>query len=474
MIQGAPIIYANAAFEELTGYTATEIIGKNCNVLAGPETAPEMSQRMGEAMAENRSFRGIMLNYRKDGSQFWNDVTIVPVDDGPDARYFVGVQVDVTERLALEASLRESQKMEALGKLSGGIAHDFNNILALVMGNAELIMTEAMPGSVMMQAATDIVEAADGGSHLVSRMLQFARGQSEVAEAVSVNDVVRDVVALLSRTMGDSRRFDTDLSAAVGTVAVDKTLFETAIINLALNARDATPSGETIRIQTRRRANAGPGLENAAVVSVIDTGHGMEEEVRRRAFEPFFTTKQAGDGSGLGLSMVYRFVQQSGGDVVIDSAPGYGTTVNLLLPLKQPSPAARTDDAIAAATPRVLVVEDDGGVRKVLALHLSRAGYVVDEAANAAEAMALVLGDQAYDLVISDIRMGESMTGIDLVAAIRAERPGIPMLLITGFADELEAPPSHIDGVPILYKPFKMKELIETVARMRSGISIVG
>jgi CheY-like chemotaxis protein len=187
-----------------------------------------------------------------------------------------------------------------------------------------------------------------------------------------------------------------------------------------------------------------------------------------RAFEPFFTTKDAGRGTGLGLSMVYRFVHQSGGEATITSAPGNGTTVSLLLPLEESGVTG--SDAMASDTNHILVVEDDAKLRRVIAAQLLRAGYAVDEAANAEEALELVQSADPYRLVVSDIRMGSGMTGIDLVAAVRAVRPDIAMLLITGFADELEHPPAHLEGVPILRKPFRSHDLLATVGRMLGGV----
>lgn len=474
LVDGNPLIYVNAAFERLTGYSSNEVVGRNCNFLNGPATSRETRRLLREATADNRAWRGVTLNYRKDGSQFWNELSIVPVDDGANGRYFVGVQVDVTERIALEASLRESQKMEALGKLSGGMAHDFNNMLSLIIGNAELIEAGLPAGSPLLDATNDIIEAVDGGSKLIARMLQFARGETEVSQSLEVNRIVRDVVALLSRTLGNAIQIEMDLSEDVGLVHVDKPLFENAIINLALNARDAMPGGGTIRFSTRPRFNVGPGLTNVAVVSVSDTGQGMDEETRQRAFEPFFTTKDDGRGTGLGLSMVYRFVNQSGGDATIDSVLGRGTAVNLILPHEGSAPKAPPVLPEARSVPHILVVDDDSKVRKMLAIHLTRAGYVIDEAANAEDALGLLRTDKFYGLIISDVRMGEGMSGIELVAAVRAERPTMPMMLITGFSDELDNPPSHIENVPILRKPFRSSELLAIVGRMQNLDAICG
>jgi PAS domain S-box-containing protein len=461
---GNPIIYANPAFERLTGYSFAEIEGRNSRFLSGPESSDATRADVRDALAARTPYQGLMLNYRKDGSTFWNDLTITPIDDGEKGRYFIGVQVDVTARLELEARLRDAQKMEALGKLSGGIAHDFNNLLALVLGNAELIADEAEEDSPIAEAIADIIEAADGGSKLVARMLEFARGQADGSQPIDVNHCVRNVVSLLSRTIGETIRVEADLSPGLASVCVDKTSFETALLNLALNARDALPRGGSITIITRRRADAGPGLEDAVVVSVADNGTGMDAATVKRAFEPFFTTKAAGSGTGLGLSMVYSLATQSGGLATIESAPGKGTTVSLLLPAE--GSGKKPEASSIGALPRLIIVEDDAKVRKVLALHLSRTGYLVDEAGNAKEALALLRGRGDYALLISDIRLSEGPTGIDLVAAARAERPALPVILITGFAEELDDAPAHLEGVPILRKPFRTKDLLLAASRM--------
>lgn len=464
--EGAPVVFANAAFTVLTGYAAEEVIGRNCGFLAGPDTDQAVRTEMREAIAAERPFSGLLLNYRKDGSAFWNEVSIELLQDEGHGRFWMGTQTDVTERRELEMRLRESQRMEALGKLSGGIAHDFNNILALILGNAEIISGEASRGSLTRDAAADIIEAAQGGSDLVTRMLQYARGENGISSEVQLNAAIEDVVALLARTMSHRVDVQTDLSAAIGHVRLDRTLFETALMNLVLNARDALDGSGTIRIMTRRRGNAGPLLGTVAVVSVSDSGVGMDEATAARAFEPFFTTKAAGLGNGLGLAMVYNFVKQSGGDLSIDSAPGRGTTVTMLLPIDEP--AVRSIDA-SDESRRILLVEDDAKLRKVLVLHLERAGYSIVEAAGAEEAVALIDGGLYPAMLVSDIRLREGMTGVGLIKLLAERGHAFPMLLMTGFAEELDAGSNLIDGVTVLRKPFRTDELLAEVER-RVGV----
>jgi PAS domain S-box-containing protein len=456
-----PIIFANRAFAELTGYSVEEVVGKNCRFMSGPDTSAETRAEIRAALAKRVPFEGMILNYHKDGTAFWNEISITPVDDDG-GQFWIGVQNDVTERLELETRLRESQRLEAIGKLSGGIAHDFNNILALVLGNAEIIAEDAERGSLAAEAASDIIEAATGGSKLVTRMLQYARGEGGLREEVGVNAIVEDMVALLTRTIGDPVRLETNLSAAVGRVCVDRTLFETALLNLALNARDAMASGGIVKISTRRRSNAGPALGTVAIISVSDTGKGMDEATKARAFEPFFTTKHDGRGNGLGLAMVYNFVKQSGGDVLIESAPGRGTTVSMLLPIDEP-----TIRSVPAADrrPQILVVEDDPKVRKMLALHLDRGGYAVDEVESAEEALDALQGGLVPALLLSDIRLRDGMTGVELVMQLKSRDAAFPMLLMTGFSDELEKYADAIENVPVLRKPFRSADLLSKIDR---------
>ncbi len=457
-----PIIYANDAFERLTGYQRSEIVGKNCRLLAGPDTSGETRAAIRQALAEGSLFSGRILNYRKDGTAFWNELSISRVEDEALGKFFIGVQLDVTERIEFEERLKEAQRMEAVGKLSGGIAHDFNNILALILGNAEVIAEDAEKGSSILEAATDIIEAASGGSELVSRMLQYARGESGIREPVGINGAISDMVALLSRTLGEHIHLETDLSAAVGNAKVDRALFTTSLLNLALNARDAMASGGTIRITTRRRTNAIPSAGTAAVITIADTGAGMDEVTRSRAFEPFYTTKQIGRGNGLGLAMVYNFVKQSGGDISIESLLGHGTTITMLLPIDEP--ALRSVDLSAPAL-RILLVEDDAKVRKIISNHLTRAGYSVDEVRSTKEALALLENGLDPALILSDIRLGEGRTGVDLAIHLQRQSATVPIMLMTGFAEELEQNLEELCGVTVLRKPFKKAELLAEVDR---------
>ena len=270
------------------------------------------------------------------------------------------------------------------------------------------------------------------------------------------------MVALLSRTLGEHIHFETDLSAAVGNAHVDRALFTTSLLNLALNARDSMPGGGTIRITTRRRTNATPSVSTAVVITVADTGTGMDDVTRSRAFEPFYTTKQVGRGNGLGLAMVYNFVKQAGGDISIESAPGNGSTITMLLPIDEP--VLRLVDLTEPAL-RVLLIEDDTKVRKVISNHLGRGGYSVDEVGSAEEALKLLQHGLEPALILSDVRLREGMTGVDLAVHLKRQSATVPIMLMTGFAEELEQNLEELSTVAVLRKPFKRAELLAEVHR---------
>ena len=456
-----PIVYANVGFERLTGYRRDEIIGRNCRFLQGAETDPAEVAAMRAAIADQAGYSGTIRNYRKDGTPFWNELTIAPVGSGSETgRFFVGFQADVTERLQLEERLRESQKMEALGKLAGGVAHDFNNLLALTLINAELILDECGDRPQAKEAAGDIISAVEAGSGLVRGMLDFARDRTRAATPIDVNRLVADTVGLLRRTVREPVRIDVELCDDELVVDADRAMFETALINLALNARDAMPTGGRLLFRTRLRSDAfgvgSPGL----VLTVSDTGCGMDETAVRRAFEPYYTTKGPERGTGLGLSMVYSFAVQSGGEAAIRSGVDEGTAVELLLPLKA-GPTRGQDGRDGGR--RILIVEDEAKLRRTMTSLLRREGYVVDHAANVAEALELVQAPSAYDLILSDIRLPGDKNGIDLVRELigRGDKSGF--VLMTGFTDQLEAETRDLGGIAVLRKPFRAQALLDAV-----------
>jgi PAS domain S-box-containing protein len=324
-----PLIYVNPAFRRVTGYSTEEAIGKNARLLQGPETNKEAISAIRAAVEREESYRGTILNFRKDGTSFWNDLTVSPVRDaGGTTSHFVGILSDISERIELEAQFRQAQKMEAVGHLTGGIAHDFNNLLAVILGNSEILFEE-LTDPELKGIAQLVMETAEHGAELTQGLLAFGRRQALCPEVVSLGEAIADFSSVLRRTLGEHVVLDIVATDAGKEAMVDLALFESAILNLAVNARDAMPEGGLLTIETRvaRSPSAEVPAELAPgdyiKVSVRDTGSGMTSAVLERVFEPFFTTKEVGKGTGLGLPMVYGFATQSGGHVAIDSAPGF-------------------------------------------------------------------------------------------------------------------------------------------------------
>jgi signal transduction histidine kinase len=385
-----------------------------------------------------------------------------------------------TEALrASEAALAQSQKMEAVGRLTGGIAHDFNNLLTAVIGNLELLQVRVADDERARRLAGAAFQAAMRGANLTAQLLAFSRTQKLALSVIDVNAVLRGMDELLLRTVGPLIELRLLLDPAVRPAIADVNQLELAILNLASNARDAMPEGGWLRIATERQVVApdqggdgdvGPG--RYVVVSVADTGTGMPPEVLARAMEPFFTTKKIGQGTGLGLSQVYGIVRQSGGDVRIESSPGRGTTVRILLP--EARRAARPDSGITmdpASVPgaeqdplgSVLVIDDDEDVRRIFAAGLEAYGYRVHEAADGPVALHMLERGMTVDVAVVDFAM-PAMNGAALAHAARRLRPGLPIVFASGYADT--AAVDAVPGATILRKPIQIAELADAVRRI--------
>ena len=338
-----PLRYVNPAFERITGYALEECLGRSWRFLEGPSSDPDVLCRMRADMSEERPFQGELVYHRRDGSTYVCEIALTPIrEESGRLTHFLGVMEDITPRRNLEAQLRQALKVEAVGKLTGGVAHDFNNLLLIAHGNLELLNDalesgEPNLGEFVGRAQQAVLRGAD----LTRRLLAFARLQPLKASATDLNQLVTDLMPLMSRTLGEDAQVEIALQQGLEMVVVDRSQVENALLNLAVNARDAMPRGGRLTITTRNVSinEARPAdlpEQSYACLSVSDTGEGMTPEVRDRAFEPFFTTKPLGKGTGLGLSMVYGFARQSGGSAELASKPGQGTTVSIYLPSVKP------------------------------------------------------------------------------------------------------------------------------------------
>jgi CheY-like chemotaxis protein len=373
----------------------------------------------------------------------------------------------------MQEELHQSQKMESVGQLTGGIAHDFNNLLMVVSGNLELIEDAADIGGVRQFAAA-ARRAADRGTKLTAQLLAFSRRQVLNPKLVDANQLISEFQGLIRQAVGGGCEVKLRADERLWLCHVDPPLLETALLNLALNGRDAMPDGGVLQIETRNivldeGAVAGCLPGSYVRLSVTDTGCGMSPELRERVFEPFFTTKEVGKGTGLGLSMVYGFVQQSGGHVAVESAPGVGTTVALYLPKATQKPDAGAEalqpQAIPQGSELILVVEDNADILEVTSAMLTTFGYRVLCARNGAEAIQLLESGQEFELLFSDVVMPNGMNGVELAREARRLRKGIKILLTSGYAGDVLERHQAVDEFPIIDKPYRLADLAR---RLRS------
>lgn len=478
------IISWNPGAERIKGYSTAEIVGRNFTCFYTPEDrgAGIPQQALKTARTTGRfSTEGWLV--RKDGTRFWAGVVIDAIHDDEGALIgFAKITRDLTERreaqLALDASrdqLAQSLKMEAVGQLAGGLAHDFNNLLTGISGSLELIRARLAQGRV---AGLDrYVVSAQGASAraagLTHRLLAFARRQALNPKATNVNRLVASMEDMLQRTVGPAIKVETLLSASLWPTLCDVNQLETAILNLCINARDAMPNGGLMTIET---ANAWIDDEGArernvplgqyTMICVADTGTGMPPEVISRAFDPFFTTKPTGQSSGLGLSMVYGFATQSGGQVRLDSEVGTGTTVRLYLPRHLGEAPAEEAPRQTGPTPRagvgeaVLVVDDEPSIRMLITEILDDLGYAAIEAADSISGLKVLSSDVRIDLLITDVGLPGGMNGRQMAETARAKRPGLKVLLISGYTGNTAIGNGHLlPGMHLITKPFPMDSL---------------
>ncbi|SFU85851.1 PAS domain S-box-containing protein [Methylobacterium sp. 174MFSha1.1] len=486
-----PIVFANQAFLRMTGYRPEELVGTNCRFLQGPETDRETVSEVRRAIAERKEIATEILNYRKDGSTFWNALFISPVyDKKGELVYFFGSQLDVSRRRDAEQALHQAQKMEALGQLTGGIAHDFNNLLQVIGGYTDVVLALAehprIDASRLTGAGEAIRAATDRAARLTHQLLAFARKQRLDGRALNLNTLVRGMNEITGRTLGDHIVVKTELAPDLWNCRIDPTQAEVALLNVLLNARDAMPGGGTVTIRTENLTIddemallllVRPGAY--AVVQMQDTGLGMPPEILARVMEPFFTTKEEGRGTGLGLAMVYGFAKQSGGTVRITSEVGQGTNVRLLFPatdqavVAERRPAPRATDRTGTET--ILVVDDRTDVAETARVILDDFGYTVLVAHGAEEALDLLDSSGKVDLLFSDLIMPGGMNGVLLARAARERQPRIKVLLTTGYAEaSIERTDAGGSEFEIINKPYRRMELARRVRLTLDGPTGVG
>ncbi|WP_199229229.1 PAS domain-containing protein [Caulobacter endophyticus] len=485
-----PVVFANKAFLDLTGYEESEILGRNCRFLQGPGSDREVVAELREAVEKVDAVSVEILNYKRDGTPFWNSVFIGPVYDvSGELLYFFASQLDVSRRRDSEQAYRQSQKMEAIGQLTAGLAHDFNNLLQVVNGNLELLASRPLDERSLryIDAARS---AAERGAKLTRQLLAFARKTRLEPTPVNLSELIANFGELIESTLGTQIDVQLNLRRRLPAVLVDADHFEMALLNIVINARDAMPNGGVVTITTRSfhlngdaEARQLPSGDYVAV-EVLDEGEGMPHHVLERAMEPFFTTKGVGKGTGLGLAMAHGFVQQSRGRLEIESEPDHGALIRLIFPVA-PEAIARTIRAPAsvAALPaqvdqpspdgaRVLLVEDNPEVQALGREILSAAGYSVTTASSGDEGLAVfAAAPDAFDLLFSDIVMPGGRNGIVLAEDVRRLRPEIPVLLTTGYNEDLLAEGPARPSQNVIGKPYRRAELLDRVRQALANLS---
>jgi PAS domain S-box-containing protein len=475
------VLVWNPGAEAIFGYSSVQTIGRPLPVQTDTEKAD--LDLLFAQLARGEDVRGHEIErHHKDGTLIKVSLSAEPIFEGLTFQGAVMVLEDLTQRHILEAQLRQAQKMEAIGQLTGGMAHDFNNLLLVILGNLSLLADDLPPDDEFAQTnCTEARDAALRGAALIRSLLAFARRQPLSPQKVDVNALVMDQIVLLRRTLGDKVEISTELADDLWPAMVDPSQLEAALINLAANARDAMPKGGRLTITTRNRrldddyADQHPEVTpgDHALIEVSDTGTGMSKEVLDRIFEPFFTTKERGSGTGLGLSMVFGFVKQSGGHIHVYSEVGVGTTFRLFLP------RTREGEGVGAVTlegevpsgkgEMVLLVEDNESISRLAVRQLGQLGYQSHAVNNVADALGYLSSGKKVDLLFTDIIMPGKADGMDLANMVRERWPSLPILLTSGFPNTDGARALAKQGIAMLGKPYQRDELARALRQALMG-----
>jgi PAS domain S-box-containing protein len=474
------ILMFNPACEKLFGYASAQVLGQNVKVLMPAPYRDEHDRYLDNFHTTHvKKIIGIgreVTGQRMDGTKFPMNLSVGEAKQEGES-IFVGIVHDLSGRKHTEEQLIQAQKMEAVGQLSGGIAHDFNNLLTVIVGNAEFLSEELRARADLQKLADVIVQAGERGAELTQRLLAYGRRQTLNPVEIDCNKLVAGMRKLMQRTLSEEIDIRVSLEPDLAVAYADAGQLENAILNLAINAKDAMTKGGTISITTAnmnlddryRAQHPEVPVGNYVMIAITDDGHGMPKEVLERVFEPFYTTKDVGKGSGLGLSMVYGFVKQSNGHVAIYSEPALGTTVRIYLPatdqpVDKPSAAAAEPAETDAGQGTVLVAEDDPFVRTYAVACLQSFGYRVIEAVDGRDALNKIASGAAVDLLFTDVVMPGGINGWELAETARRVSPNLRVLLTSGYALEALAERGRLPkGAAILNKPYRKAELAKRV-----------
>jgi len=467
------IEYVNPAFEQLTGYSRAEVLGTTPRMLKSGEQGPGFYEELWETILSGKVFRSTLIDRKKNCDLFYAEKTITPIrDDEGRITHFVATDRDMTEKYRLEAQLRQAQKMDAVGQLAGGVAHDFNNLLMVIRSYAELMSDSVGQEHLLRHNIDQIIKAADRAADLTGQLLAFSRKQMQKLQILDLNRAISSITRLLPRLIGEDIQLTVVPGSGLSPIKADPVQIEQIVMNLATNARDAMPTGGKLTIETsnvrldesyvQSHQIVPPG--NYALLSVSDSGRGIDAEHLPHVFEPFYTTKKQGKGTGLGLATVYGIVKQNGGFIWAYSELGMGTTLKIYWPQIQsadgrPIPVLRPTGP-TRGTETILLVEDEEAVRGATYEFLTACGYTVLEAKDGLEAMEVAREHLSkIDLLISDVVMPR-MSGGDLTRQLTIERPTMKVLFVSGYAEKTVTDHGVIDlSGSFLQKPFALKTL---------------
>jgi PAS domain S-box-containing protein len=473
------VVYVNPAFEKLSGYSRDEVIDQNPRMFQSGKHDPDFYASLWQVLLTGQVWHGRLVNKKKDGTFYTADATISPVRNEDDQVVnYVALERDVTRELQLEDQLNQAQKMEAIGRLAGGVAHDFNNILTVINGHSELLLHRFLqPDDPSRWEVKQIQEAGERAAVLTHQLLAFSRRQAVQPKILNLNDAVTDLQKMLRRLIDETIQLDITLDPKLGAIKADTGQLTQVLMNLVVNARDAMPDGGRISIETgnayldetfiekNMEAVAGPYV----LLSVSDTGIGLDKETKSHIFEPFFTTKGEGKGTGLGLSTVYGIIRQNNGFIWVYSEPGQGTVFKIYLPQitkdEQETLVSRPVTVTSlTGTETILLVEDEVNVRLVACKFLKKHGYTVLEVGHPKEALQLCQQDNhQIDLLITDVIMPD-MSGRELAEQLTRSYPNLKVLYISGYANDALSQYGVIgSGIAFLEKPFSSESLAHKV-----------
>lgn len=464
--------YVNPKFTEVSGRTLEDILDRKIEVLRDGHPDEASYRKFWETVRAGGEWRGELSTRRPDGTTVWESVKVSCLRNPTgEITNLLCMREDITSRKALEAELRQAHKMESLGTLAGGIAHDFNNLLAIIHGYSEFCLQGAADPAVMQKSLQEIHRAAQRASGLVKQILTFSR-KAEIRYApVDLNQLARDLVALMSETFPRTITFTLDLAEKLPPLLADQTQVQQIVLNLCVNARDAMPDGGSIVVSTAIRLGAelqsrhytAEPARRYACLSIADSGSGMTPEVCSRIFEPFFTTKQSNQGTGLGLAVVYGIATSHNGFIDVESTVGVGSTFRVYLPLASDTTATApvtNSSEFPPGTESILVVDDEGPLRMLLSAAFTRKGYKVCTAATGSEAIEMICDkSRPLDAVLLDLNLPGS-NGVQVLKVIRTTRPNLPVLVISGhITPEVRAEFQQLNQRDFVQKPYRLDEI---------------